>query len=415
MRTPAVVALLGLLALAAGPASAREEAPDPVAAGSTAFGIGLYGEIRGGKENLFFSPYSISLALSMAREGAAGKTAEEMDEVLHLPRGGAGDGHARLRAALAPPTVGGKREGAGPAYELSIANALWGQKGYAVKAPFLARLRDGYAASFPTVDFRDAAAARAAINAWVEEQTKRRIQDLIPEGLPTTDTRMVLANAVYFKAAWEEPFREASTEDAPFRAEEGEVRVRMMRRTDRFGYLETNLAQVLELPYVGRTTSMVVILPKAKDGLGALEQVLRGNDDDTGVPDGMEAWLGRLGSAKVDVRLPRWKFTSGFDLSSALKAMGMRLAFDAKAADFSGIVDAEPLFIGAVLHKAFVGVDEKGTEAAAATAVMMRAGSAMRPEPPVEFKADHPFLFVIRHVPTGTVLFMGRVTDPTKS
>jgi serpin B len=222
--------------------------------------------------------------------------------------------------------------------------------------------------------------------------------------MPTPDTRLVLTNAVYFKASWAEPFVERATEDGMFtRGDATQTKVRLMRRTDQYAYGETEHAQVLEIPYVSGDMSMVVVLPKAKDGLDAVE-----------TKEGIDVWTGMLqGRSRVAVKLPKFTFTSGFDLNRALQAMGMRLAFDAGKANFQGITAKEPLFIGVVIHKAFVAVDEKGTEAAAATAVAMRAGSVMQEKPPVDFIADHPFLFFLRHRTTGAVLFLGRVADPS--
>jgi serpin B len=408
MRT-LLAATAVVLALAPAPAGADKPAPpagDPVVNANNAFAGDLLRAIREDDGNLFFSPYSISVALAMTLEGARDDTAREMAETLQLPVGGAGDGHARLAEALRPRKVQ-TDDGEADAYRLSIANALWAQSGYAFVPEFGAGLESRYAARFVPIDFRAAAEARQTINDWVAKETQDRIKDLLPEGVPTTDTRLVLTNAVYFKAAWQEPFQERATEDGEFTTGKGsKAKVRFMRRTDRFRYGESERAQVLEIPYVGGDMSMVVVLPKAKDGLADLE-----------TKEGIETWTGLLqgASTKVALKLPKFTFTAPLDLTRTLQGMGMRRAFDPKAADFSGITREEPLFIGAVIHKAFVAVDEHGTEAAAATAVAMRAGSAPRPEEPVPFVADHPFLFLVRHRPTGAVLFLGRVADPARS
>jgi serpin B len=401
-----VLALLPLLlAVAAPPAHADKPSPpaNPTPGWIAAFADALYGELRREPGNVFFSPFSVHAALSMTREGAAGETAKEMDAALRLPQGGAGDGYLRLATALTPRTVehGPRSE---PAYELSVANALWAQQGFALDEGFVGRVRDAYRAPVTPVDFAVPVKAREVVNAWVAKETRGKIPTILPEGQPPTDTRLILTNAVYFKAQWMEPFSEQATKpDAFHRLDGTTVEVPMMRKTDHFAYGETPGAQVLELPYVMRDLSMFVVLPKERAGLPALEESapLSG------------AVGGEMRHAKVAVTLPKFTFTWGADLSKTLRTLGMRRAFDADAADFSRMTAEEPLFIGIVLHKAFVAVDEKGTEAAAVTAVAMRAGSAMRPSPPIEFRADHPFQFLIVHRATGTILFAGRVVDPT--
>jgi serpin B len=255
------------------------------------------------------------------------------------------------------------------------------------------------------VDSRHAGSAGALINGWVEEVTRAKIKDLVPPGLPTPTTRLVLANAIYFKAPWIHPFAEGATTEGDFHAAGGTtVKARFMRQTTELGYGEIPGAQVLEMVYRGGTTSMVVVLPRAKDGLDAIEAALCRQpslDLDQG-----------LATARVAVQLPRFSFTRALDLTGLLAAMGMPDAFDGAKADFSGMTGQEKLFVGAVLHKAFVAVDEKGTEAAAATALMMK-GRRLPSGEPISFVADHPFLFLIRHRTTGAILFLGRVTDPT--
>lgn len=404
-----ILALVPLLALAA---LAGEPAPEaaPVVAGNTAFACDLYGRLSGGDENLFLSPYSISACLGMTRAGAAGETATQMDTVFHFPSAKLGAGFRALDAALAAPMV---RDGYGreakqiPAYEIAIANRLFGQQGYAFEPAFLAQMKDDYGAGLEQLDIeRDPGGARSRINGWVEDQTRDKIKDLLPDGTPTPDTRLVLVNAIYFKSSWQEPFREHNTTDAPFhRADGTDVEARLMRRTDRFRYFGDDEVQVLEMPYRNRTMSMLVVLPRTRDGLKAVEAQL--------TPAQLDAWLQGMQGAKVAVQFPKYEYTSSFDLTQTLAAMGMEDAFLPRKADFSGMTEKEPLFIGVVVHKAFVAVDEAGTEAAAATAVAMRAGSAPRPEEPVAFTADRPFLFLIRHHATGAILFLGRVMDPS--
>jgi serpin B len=256
------------------------------------------------------------------------------------------------------------------------------------------------------VDFKQAEQARKTINSWVEEQTDQKIQDLLPPGVLNADSRLVLTNAIYFKARWEHEFSKSATKDAPFHlAARQQVMVPTMQRQARLRYGESGDVQVLELPYVGyQGLSMLILLPKKIDGLTDLEKAL--------TSENLQKWSAGLKSRPVNVHLPKFKMTSDFDLADLLSSMGMSLAFSDNA-DFSGMSAEEPLAISAVIHKAFVDVNEEGTEAAAATAVAMRFGAAMpRPEEPIEFRADHPFVFLIRDSRTDAVLFLGRLVNP---
>jgi len=311
---------------------------------------------------------------------------------------------------LAPrslPTYGPSGRGPDePAYAIHEANGIFVQKGWAFDAGFRTTVAQDYGATFAELDYREQAAARKAINDWVAANTKDRIKDIVPAGMPTTDTRMTLANAIHFKASWEAAFRPEATKPEPFTVKEGVVvSAPTMRRTDHRRYGATEDAALLEIPYRGGDATFVVVLPKAKDGLDAVVRGLSG--------ERLQKAIDGMSSTRVALALPKFTFTSETDLAKVLPAMGMEDAFSPKAADFTGITKTEPLFIGAVLHKAFVAVDENGTEAAAATVVGMVAGSAARPEDPVSFVVDHPFLFLIRHATTGAVLFVGRVDDPT--
>ena len=401
-------------------AAAKGPLPSGVAAlaqGQNAFALDLYARMKGAPGNVLFSAYSIQTALAMTRTGAKGETAAQMDRVLHLPKEGTAEAWRFLVDTLTRPNPNwGPRpdgsEGEVVPYSLSVANALFGQKGYPFEAPFRHVVTDVYRADLRDVDFRTGPAVRKEINDWVLSKTNDRIKDLIPEGLPTADTRLALVNAIHFLAQWAEPFQERLTTDAPFTNAEGrQVTVRMMHRTDHFRYLAEQDVEVLAVPYrgssmTGNQTEMLLVLPKSPDGLSAVESSL--------TPERLKAWSD--GShAKVALALPRFRFEAPTDVTEHLKALGMRDAFDMKKADFTGManVPGEPLYIGIVLHKAFIAVDEKGTEAAAATAVMMRAGSAPRPEPPIPFVCDRPFLFFLRHVDTGALLFAGRLSMPT--
>jgi serpin B len=383
-------------------AALAEADPAGLVRGNTAFGLDLYARLRGGPGNAFLSPYSLSSALAMTAAGARGETARQMDQVLHFPF--AADrvhtAFAALNAALRPAAE--KK----PPYELHVANALWGQRGYHFLPDYVATLRGPFAAAFEEVDFRGATeAARHTINTWVEQQTAGKIQDLIASGVLDASTRLVLTNAIYFKGSWEKPFRPANTKEDDFHAAPGRtVRVPLMHQTGRFGYAEDELVQVLELPYAGDDLAMVVILPRKQDGLAQVEAALSAE------------WLGgrmaRLQFAEVAVALPRFKLTAEFELSRTLAALGMTLPFSDRA-DFSGMNGGtDPLQIAAVIHKAYVDVNEAGTEAAAATAIGIRVTMALTPKPPIPFRADHPFLFVIRDRRTESLLFLGCLTQP---
>ena len=375
-----------------------------VVAGNTRFALDLYARMRGGDGNLFFSPYSISTALAMTSAGARGGTAAQMAATLHLPpdpsRAHAGFG------ALVDRVNGGGRPEPGPD-TLVTANALWLKAGEAFLPEFLGTVTTRYKAGLRSLDFAaDPEAARETINGWVAKQTLDKIRDLIGPSVLGRDTSVVLTNAIYFKGAWQSPFREARTrKDATFHATGGrDLTAPMMAQTGTFPYLDGGTFQALELPYHGGGRSMVVLLPKQADGLGALEAALTGEN--------LAGWVKGLSQRRVDVELPRFKLSEGFELREALSAMGMSDAFDPARADFSGMTGRRDLTISAVIHKSFVDVNEAGTEAAAATAaVMSRAISAIEPKP-VVFHADHPFVVLIRDRETGSVLFLGRVTEP---
>ena len=398
---PAVLAVSAFVP--ATPAVARAESPArEVVRGNTAFAVDLYAKLKAEEGNLFFSPYSISTALAMTYAGARGKTQEQMSKVLHF-----GPDAEALHAAFgrlgARLNAVQKRGGV----ELSVANALWAQKDYRFLTAFLDLTKKHYGAAPEQVDFRRAAeAARRKINAWVERRTKNKIRELIKPGVLNPLTRLVLTNAIYFKGAWRSPFKERWTRPDQFRLSAGKsVRVPMMNQTETFGYREDEerRLQILELPYKGNDVSMVVLLPRKVDGLGQIENALSVKN--------LAAWTGRMKRRSVRVILPRFKMTSQFGLAGILAAMGMPDAFDERA-DFSGMDGRKWLYISAVIHKAFVDVNERGTEAAAATAVVAKEKGIARHQRPPVFRADHPFLFVIRENRSGSILFLGRVANP---
>jgi serine protease inhibitor len=381
-----------------------------VVAGNSEFAFELYAKLGGDPNvrpasgNLFFSPYSISTALAMTWAGARGQTEIQMAEVLHfsLAQERLHQSFGALEKQL---NAGGKERG----YELSVANALWGQKGYGFLEEFLTLTKKSYGAGLREVSFVNPAErenARKTINRWVEKKTNKKIKDLIPLGVLNQLTRLVLTNAIYFKGDWAIEFDKKETRDAPFRvAADKEVTVPMMHREDRFKYAETPDLQILELPYKSEDLGMIVLLPKKVDGLKELEKALTLKN--------LSTWLGALRKRQVIVSLPKFKMTTGpLELSGVLRSMGMKDAFSLPPADFSGLTGRKDLFISNVLHKAFVAVDEKGTEAAAATAVVVSLTAAPT-ELPV-FRADHPFVFLIKDNRSGSILFMGRVVNPAK-
>lgn len=386
---------------------ARETSPDVPASdrtelvrGNNAFAFELYRQLREGQDgNLFFSPYSISLALAMTYAGARGETERQMAETLHftLPQN-------RLHPAFNELDLELQSRGEGEeGFRLHIANALWGQQDYEFLAEFLDIIAENYGAGLNLVDFvRDAEAARAAINEWVEEQTEGKIKDLIPPGVLDTLTRLVLVNAIYFNAAWDEPFNPALTTDGPFYLLDGRrVVVPMMRNTTFYSYGSGDGYQAIALPYEGGALSMLLVMP-AEGEFAAFEDALDA--------DRVDAILDNLSLQRVTLTMPRFEFESEFNLGNTLAAMGMPDAFS-DAADLSGMTGNRDLRIQAVIHKAFVAVDEEGTEAAAATAAVIGLTAAPIEEP-VEFTLDHPFIFLIYDAETGTILFAGRVMNP---
>jgi len=384
-----------LLALVACIQAAPAGETSRVAADNNAFAADLYAKLAEGKGNLFFSPFSISTALAMTHAGARGQTAEQMAKALHfvLPQDKL---HAAMGGLVRQLNEAGKQESA----KLIVANALWGHRDFAFLKPFLAINDRYYQAGLRRVDFASPESARATINGWVADQTNQLIPELIQRGLIDAETRLVLTNAVYFKGTWLTQFEPKRTREQPFTLATGDkVQAPMMHRTGHFGYAEAMGWQALELPYQGRELSMVVVLPRAHDGLPALEKVFTAR---------FVAQRLRTRSRKVVVMLPKFKLESSFGLSKVLASMGMPDAFT-READFSGMTGGRDLYISAVIHKAVVDVNEEGSEAAAATAVVPAPTNGGKR---VGFRADHPFLFLIRHKPTGSILFLGRLVNP---
>ncbi|MFZ0271910.1 MAG: serpin family protein [Acidobacteriaceae bacterium] len=407
------VAILAVLSCHA----AMAAKPDPVSAadqaeltkGNNGFAISLYGQLRAQQGNLFFSPQSISTAFAMAGAGARGETAAEMDRVFHftLPPERLHPAMGALLAAMNAPHQG---------YALRVGDALWAEQDARFLNDYLTLMQSDYGADFQRVDFKtQPEAVRGTINQWVEKETNGRIANLIGPGVLTPLTRLVLTNAIYFKGSWRAPFRAIdTTQDGDFHVSGTQtVKTPLMHRTGSYRYYDGGTFQELEMPYEsgnsGDPLAMVVLLPKETDGLAALEERF------TAEP--ATQWMQKLEPVeKVILTLPRFTMTQQFELSGALAAMGMPQAFT-PAADFSGMTGKPEFSISAAIHKAFIDVNEEGTEAAAATSTVMTAAAMRMPvpqPPPVVFRADHPFLFMIRDTQTGGILFLGRVADPTR-
>jgi len=383
-----------------------EDKPDPHALKAFAqdtnqFGFDLFQQLRQQQGNLFFSPYSIQSALAMTATGARGDTAQQMTKVLHIP-----DDVARfagmeqgLMSSLLNQPKG---------YDIRIANALWGQNKHPFIPEFISLVQRSFRAEGRTMDFtKEPDQSRLTINAWVETQTNDRIKDLLPSGSITPLTKLVLTNAIYFKGTWLTPFNKNFTKPLDFSlTADQNIKTDMMYRSGQMAYVENNDLQVVELPYEGGRLSMIVVLPKKKDGLGDVEAML--------TAEKLNSWITGMKPVKVNLTYPKIKTTYSATLNDPLSLMGMVNAFKQDKADFSGMDGTRELSISAVIHKAFCEINEEGTEAAAATGVVMRAKSAapINQPPPVEFKADHPYLYLIRDTQTGSLLFLGRVADP---
>lgn len=370
-----------------------------IARDNTLFALDLYNQLKMTDGNLFFSPFSIFTALAMTWAGARENTAVQMAETLHFTEKPAqfhraiGDLISQLNAVQKETDV-----------ELSIANAIWAQKGYQFLDEFFRIVQQSYQADLKQVDFSSAAeSARQAINAWVEQQTNEKIKDLLPPKVLNALTRLVLVNAIYFKGFWDNQFKSRDTREMEFwLLTEVAVKVPMMHQEHQFGYWENDWLQIMEMPYKEESLSLIVLLPKEKTGITDLEQKLNFEN--------MMAWQSRLRKRKVIVFFPKFKIESEFSLGQTLALMGMPDAFDPELADFSAMVGQKELYISAVIHKAFLEVNEEGSEAAAATGVVVGVTS-IAPSPPI-FKADHPFVFFIRDNKSQSILFLGRVLNP---
>jgi serpin B len=368
------------------------------------FGTRLYDKLTGThvSKNLFLSPFSIRVALAMCAVGARGETRRVMADLIGAPE--SIEEQNRQYARLLKSVQGdGDRS-----FQLVTANALWGQQGYHFKPDYKKAVAEFYGGVFHEINFRaQPDEAVRAINAWVSSKTREKIRQLVKRDFINDDTRLVLTNAIYFKGRWEKEFEEADTRDEDWLGLKGTRKVSMMHQKGGYLYYESGDFQALDIPYKGRQLSMLVVLPRKKDGLASLERQWAGGGAYRQVTEGLDH------EEVVIVSLPRFRMETEFRLKPVLCGLNAELAFSDEA-DFSGIGE-EPLKISEVVHKAFVEVNEEGTEAAAATGVgmVLCAGLGSPPPPPKVFKADHPFLFFIRDRRTNAMLFSGRVLDPT--
>ncbi len=371
--------------------------------GNTEFAFDLYQALKKEDGNIFYSPHSISLALAMTYGGARGETAKQMADTLHylLAQNNLHPAFNALDIELGKRGEGAKGKDE-KGFRLNVVNAIWGQKDYRFVSAYLDLLAENYGAGLRILDFKSAPEpSRVTINNWVTEQTEGRIKDLIPKGSIDSLTRLVLTNAIYFNAAWKLPFKPEATINGPFHLiNGGDVNVPMMKQTDYFGYAKSDNYMAVELPYDGDELSMV-ILTNQSGNFGDFENTLKAT--------AVKSIVDNLKNNRVALTMPKFEFDSEFGLKETLIGMGMKEPFR-DSADFSGISTESDLHIDDVIHKAFVSVDEAGTEAAAASAVIV--GTTSMPPEPVTVTLDRPFVFLIRDIKTGAILFIGRVMNP---
>jgi serpin B len=353
---------------------------------------------------MFYSPYSISTALAMTYAGAAGETEKQMSSALQftLPQNQLHSAFDELALQLASRGQGAQGTN-GKGFSLNIANALWGQQDYTIQPAFLNILAQNYSAGMNLLDFMNSPEdSRVTINNWVSSQTNNRINDLLPQGSIDSLTRFVLTNAIYFDAAWQDPFSANKTQNGTFNLIDGStVTVPMMSNEAGYSYAKGTGYQAVELPYSGNEIAMDIIMPDAGK-FTTFESAM--------TADKINGIIGSLQNSFMTLTMPKFSFDSSFSLKSALSALGMPIAFDPNQADFSGITGNTDLHISDVVHKAFVAVDEEGTEAAAATGIVI--GLAAMPQ--YSMTVDQPFIFLIRDIKTGAILFVGRVMNPAE-
>lgn len=376
---------------------------EALVAGNNRFTINLYAQLKNTGDNVFFSPYSISAALAMVYEGAREKTATELESVFNFPS----SNEQRRNAFKA---IQNQLNNIGGGNKLSIANALWIQNNYNLLPNYIATVQNFYSSKVQKLDFvKSTANAEKKINQWVANKTNNRITDIIIPGTLPADTQVLLTNAIYFKGNWKNPFEARLTESQDFYLNTSlKTKAPLMHLQDHFFYVETDNMQLLEIPYKDNKVSMWVILPKELTNMSAVEKSLS--------VEKLKEWRSKLEYREVNAFIPKFKFRTNYStMEETLQQMGVHAAFSPEA-DFSGItpISKRRLSIDKVVHQTFIEVNEKTTEAAAATAVIMSTKAAMVPNPPIVFRADHPFIFLIQDTERGNILFFGKVNDPTK-
>jgi serpin B len=373
---------------------------NPVPGANNAFNADFFQQVLGKPGNVFFSSFSMEAAFGMLAAGAKGDTLKQMQKALQLPADAevTHAGFKELFSKLNNDKVPAEKRG----FELRVANALWGSQNYPWNKDYLRIVAENYGGGLFDTDFAMPEPARKKINGWVEQQTKEKIKNLLPEGSVTVDTRLVLTNAIYFKGKWELEFDKKQTKDGAFAHANGkDTKVPLMHKSAGFQYAETENWQAVELPYIGKETAMFVLLPKKRGALKDLQKDVTAKL--------MDDLMAKLAYAReVNLTLPKFKIETDYNLAPVMQKLGMVDAFDAGKADLSGLhTGTEKLSVTAAVHKAFVDVNEEGTEAAAATGIVV--GTTSVPPPPKVFKADHPFVFAILHKPTKSILFFGKV------
>jgi serpin B len=415
MRKIWVIAVFGLVALPL-QVRAQQAPPTALAQAENAFSVDLYGKLSQTPGNLFFSPYSVATALDMVYVGAKGATADEIARTLHLnllcAKGKGPDFQAALLNDAKTQQLFPYSQPDG--FKFEAANALWGDKSSSFNPNFISIVQASFGGDLESVNFKHPERASARINNWVAKQTQGKTQNLISPDMLLDDPAMMLTNAVYFKAAWADNFNPYATKPAKFHVSEGRgVMTDMMNKRGWFTLMQADGVKVLSIPYRNDDASMVIILPDVSQGLSVLEAKLSAEK--------LNTWLTNSRTVPVILSIPKFQIDSEFQLKNDLMLLGMSTGFDANKADFTGIASDphRPIYIGAIVHKAYIGIDEKGTEATAATTALVSLSGGIEapqppPPPPVRFIADHPFIYLIRSNGNGEILFMGRVADPTQ-